>query len=71
MMCRPIELISYSNVNADIRSAETFSPEETVLFGGDRDFILISRMFLEIVGLILQYITTGIQEMLIQCLIVE
>jgi hypothetical protein len=33
-----VELVSYSNINADIRSTEIFSPEESLIHGGDRDF---------------------------------
>jgi len=33
-----VELVSYSNINADIRSTELFSPEESLIHGGDRDF---------------------------------
>ena len=33
-----IELISYTNTNADIRSMERVSPEDTALAGGDRSF---------------------------------
>jgi hypothetical protein len=39
-----VELVS-SNINADIRSIEVFSPEDSLMYGGDRDFILTRRMF--------------------------
>lgn len=33
-----IEIVSYSNINADIRSVERLTPEDSALYGGDRDF---------------------------------
>jgi hypothetical protein len=33
-----IEVVTLSNINADIRSTEKFSDEESLLFGQDRDF---------------------------------
>lgn len=33
-----LELVSYSNINADIRSTERVSNEETAVYGYDRDF---------------------------------
>lgn len=33
-----IELATYSNINADIRSIEILSPEDSLLYGGDRNF---------------------------------
>jgi hypothetical protein len=40
-----VELVSFSNINADIRSIEVFSPEDSLMYGGDRDFILTRRIF--------------------------
>jgi hypothetical protein len=31
-----VELVSFSNINADIRSIEVFSPEDSLMYGGDR-----------------------------------
>ena len=33
-----IEIATYSNINADIRSTEKLSEEDSLLYGGDRDF---------------------------------
>jgi hypothetical protein len=38
-----VELVSFSNINADI-SIEVFSPEDSLMYGGDRDFILTRRI---------------------------
>jgi hypothetical protein len=58
-----VELVSFSNINADIRSIEVFSPEDSLMYGGDRDFILTRRMFLVTVDQTLQDTTMGIQVM--------
>jgi hypothetical protein len=39
-----VELVSFF-INADIRSIEVFSPEDSLMYGGDRDFIPTRRMF--------------------------
>jgi hypothetical protein len=56
-----VELV-FSNINADIRSIEVFSPEDSLMYG-DRDFILTRRMFLVTVDQTLQDTTMGIQVM--------
>lgn len=33
-----LEIAAYSNINADIRSKELLSPEDSLIHGGDRDF---------------------------------
>jgi hypothetical protein len=40
-----VELVSFSNINADIRSIEVFSPEDSLMYGGDRDFIPTQNVF--------------------------
>jgi hypothetical protein len=40
-----VELVSFSNINADIRSIEVFSPEDSLMYGGIEIFILTRRMF--------------------------
>jgi hypothetical protein len=52
------------NVNADIRSVEVFSEEESLIYGEETEILpLISRMCLEIVDQMLLLTTMDIQEM--------
>jgi hypothetical protein len=45
-VCRSGSRISFfSNINADIRSIEVFSPEDSLMYGGDRDFIHTQNVF--------------------------
>jgi hypothetical protein len=58
-----VELVSFSNINADIRSIEVFSPEDSLMYGGDRDFYPNTQNVLVTVDQTLQDTTMGIQVM--------
>jgi hypothetical protein len=53
----------FSNINADIRSIEVFSPEDSLMYGGDRDFYPNTQNVLVTVDQTLQDTTMGIQVM--------
>jgi hypothetical protein len=53
----------FSNINADIRSIEVFSPEDSLMYGGDRDFYPHAECVLVTVDQTLQDTTMGIQVM--------
>jgi hypothetical protein len=57
-----VELVSFSNINADIRSIEVFSPEDSLMYEEIEIFIL-TRMFFVTVDQTLQDTTMGIQVM--------